>query len=51
MDKTLNYKCFCGGQFNEPEINDARQRSKMKYYCPFCGKEMIGLRGKMKEVD
>jgi len=35
-----NYRCpKCGGEFNLPACKDN------KWYCPFCGVEMVGMNG------
>lgn len=41
-----NYKCpNCGGEFNCPSfIKSEGTAIEEKYVCPFCGKEMLGLK-------
>lgn len=40
-----NYKCVCGGEFNEPGGNYDVTTGTATYWCPFCEKKM-NIRGK-----
>ena len=48
LSQQYNYKCSCGGEFMQPfykNLEGTTEFRDRKPVCPFCNKEMKGLRG------
>lgn len=43
LQPIYNYKCNCGGEFNEPEKEQVGNGDSYISKCPFCNQTMLGI--------